>query len=353
MVSPSFPRSHPPLRRAATSFTDEQLMAQVRAGADSAFTTLVERYLSRVVSEVVRYLGSREDAEDIAQETFVRLYTCRAKYRAIGRFSGWLFTIAANLARSELRRRQSAPPQQSLDSLRDSPDNADSSAVDAGAMTDRDAEHREIDHILDVAVSHLPRVYGEALVLRDRDELSYEEIGARLRVPGGTVRSRISRARRLMKWELSPFLSPSAGPCILQQAHRSGLLVLVVDDDPITRSFMAAALRMDGISVVEAEDAPSALKAARGSERYIDALVTDIVMPGDNGVALALRLRRFLPELEVMFVSAYVEGALDSPRSSVHESTFLRKPFTAEVLRGALATMLELREERRVAANLP
>ena len=186
--------------------TDEELMLQVMDGSEGAFGGLVDRYSQRVLNTIYRYIGDRHRSEDLTQEVFLRVHLHRKNYKPGGKFSAWLFTIAVNLAKNEIRSRVRHRGTQSLDHLQEISGDAELALVDRGRRPDRKAEDAELQGAVAEAVAELPESYREAVVLRDLEGLSYEEISEILNVPGGTVRSRINRARQLLKKKLLPYL---------------------------------------------------------------------------------------------------------------------------------------------------
>jgi RNA polymerase sigma-70 factor (ECF subfamily) len=192
--------------RQVVSLSDEDLMAEAAEGDERAFTELVGRYRSRVVNLVSRLLNDREASDDISQEVFVRVYLHRKNYRRGAKFSTWLFTIAANLAKNEIRRRKRRRNWTSLDELQEQLHDSSLQLMDPRANRESDVESRELSGMVGSAISTLPERYRLALVLRDIEGLAYEEIANVLRIPGGTVRSRINRARLMLKRKLAPML---------------------------------------------------------------------------------------------------------------------------------------------------
>ena len=184
--------------------TDEDLMARTAEGDDRAFTQLVKRYQSRVFNLVSRLLNDREASDDICQEVFVRVHLHRKNYRRGAKFSTWLCTMAANLAKNEIRRRKRRRNWSSLDQLQENLNDSSLQLMDQKANRERDVEVRQLQGIVGEAIALLPERYRTALVLRDIDGLAYEEIAQVLGIPGGTVRSRINRARMMLKRRLEP-----------------------------------------------------------------------------------------------------------------------------------------------------
>ena len=188
------------------SLSDEDLMARAALDDDQAFTELVRRYQSRVVHLVSRLLNDRQVSEDIAQEVFVRVHLHRRNYRTGSKFSTWLFTIAANLAKNEIRRRKRRRNWSSLDEMEEKLKDASLQFADPRANKEDDLEKEQLSGVVGQAITTLPERYRIALVLRDIEGLAYEEIGMALKIPGGTVRSRINRARLMLKKKLEPWL---------------------------------------------------------------------------------------------------------------------------------------------------
>jgi RNA polymerase sigma-70 factor, ECF subfamily len=192
--------------RQVISLSDEDLMAEAAEGNERAFTELVNRYKSRVVNLVSRLLNDREASDDICQEVFVRVFLHRKNYRRGAKFSTWLFTIAANLAKNEIRRRKRRRNWTSLDEMQETLRDSSLQLMDPRANREGDVEVRQLQGIVGAAIATLPERYRMALVLRDIEGLAYEDIAQVLRIPGGTVRSRINRARLMLKKKLEPML---------------------------------------------------------------------------------------------------------------------------------------------------
>lgn len=193
---------------------DSLLVARVAQGDSAAFEVLLLRHQRAVVGYLVGLLGDRDEALDGAQEVFVRLFTRAEKYHPSGSFRAWLFRIATNVAidaiRSRRRRffgwtrrqKKSAEPARPLtDDLATIPD-ARAGALDG--MIDR-----ERAEVVRAAVQTLPAKYRAALVLRDLQDLSYEEVADALGIRVGTVKSRVNRARNLLREKLAPHVGES------------------------------------------------------------------------------------------------------------------------------------------------
>jgi len=185
--------------------SDEQLMLNVGQGDRNAFDELVRRYSSRMVNVAYQVLGDRELAEDVAQETFLRAYKSAARYRQISKFSTWLYTIALNLCRNELRRRKFKTYSLEGIAERDEDSKIRMDIPDEKTQPDLEMERREAGTLVRQALESLPEKFRAPLVLRDIQELTYEEISEILNLPEGTVKSRINRGRMRVKEILRPY----------------------------------------------------------------------------------------------------------------------------------------------------
>jgi RNA polymerase sigma-70 factor (ECF subfamily) len=181
---------------------DEALMENVVRGSEAAFATLVDRYRGRIINLVCRFISDRERAQEISQEVFLRVFVHRERYRPSGKFSTWIYTIAVNLAKNEIRRRVRARGVVSLDGLLEVTGDSSRFLSDHGPRPDRRVRQREIQEWVERAMARLPEKYREVIILRDLQQLAYEEIEEVLGIPGGTVRSRINRARAALQEQL-------------------------------------------------------------------------------------------------------------------------------------------------------
>lgn len=186
--------------------TDEDVMERCAMGSEAAFRVLVQRYRTRIMNLVCRFINDRDRAEEISQEVFLRVFRNRERYRKTGKFSTWIFTIAVNLTKNEIRSRVRHRGTFSLDALDEESGGQGVSFPDLNPLPDEDLNAAEIGRKVAEALGKIPARYREAVVLRDIEGLSYEEVGHILRIPGGTVRSRINRARLMLKERLRPHL---------------------------------------------------------------------------------------------------------------------------------------------------
>jgi RNA polymerase sigma-70 factor, ECF subfamily len=201
-----------PARPPVISLSDEDLMARVAEDDERAFPELVRRYQGRVTNLISRVLNDRESADDLAQEVFVRVFVHRRNYRRGSKFSTWLFTIAANLAKNEIRRRVRRRNWFSLDALQEQFQDSTIQLADKTEGRESRMEREQLQQEVGRAIATVPEKYRLSLVLRDIEGLAYEEIALVLNIPGGTVRSRINRARSMLKRKLQPLLRKEGAP---------------------------------------------------------------------------------------------------------------------------------------------
>ena len=182
-------------------------MLRYRDGDESAFPEIVRRYKDRLVSTVIRLVGDRDKAEDVVQETFLRVHRNAHRYKTIARFSTWVYTIALNIAKNEIRntRRRRTTSLWEIGPERDG-EGAAFDIPDDSERPDEALERRNLRDILERCIERLPQKYKTILVLRDVEGLSYEEIAEILKLPQGTVKSRMNRARLRFKELLEPLL---------------------------------------------------------------------------------------------------------------------------------------------------
>lgn len=188
---------------------DQQLVQRVQKGDKSAFDLLVLKYQHRVLKLVSRFVSDAAEAQDVAQEAFLKAYRALPSFRGDSAFYTWLYRIAINTAKNALVANRRRPVDFDLD-LQD-PDQYDRQArlkdVDTPEgvlLTD------EIRAVVERAMEQLPEDLRTAIVLREIEGLSYEEIAEAMDCPVGTVRSRIFRAREAIDKRLQPLLDGSA-----------------------------------------------------------------------------------------------------------------------------------------------
>ncbi len=172
-------------------YSDKELILRFQQGDELAYVELVNRYRDRLMNFVYRYVGTREEAEDIVQDTFVKLFQKKDYYRPISEFSTWIFTIASNLAKTELRKRK----RRKVSYLSQIGMEEKDFDIPVEDTTDEEMVGEFTESQIQNAIQSLQLHFRTALILRDIEELSYEEISKILDVPLGTIKSRINRAR--------------------------------------------------------------------------------------------------------------------------------------------------------------
>lgn len=178
--------------------SDEELISLFQKGKEAAFDELVYRYKDRIVNFLFRYTGNHETAEDLAQDTFIKLFRSKHLYKSIAKFSTWFYTIAINTAKTWLKN------EGRIDTI------SINLGFDEDGEKDFDIESRDItpddyanarieEYYIQKALSMLDDKFREIIILRDIQDLDYEEIAEITGLPIGTVKSRINRAREKLK----------------------------------------------------------------------------------------------------------------------------------------------------------
>ncbi len=178
------------------AISDKELMELIQAGDDKAFGLLVGRFQDRLLNFVGRIVTDRETAEELVQETFLRIFNQKTSYTPEYAVSTWIYTIALNLARSELRKRK-LRRYLSLDFIKEEADIELPAKINLKAVS--------LAPIIQQAIEKLPEDYRTAFVLCDIQRLPYQQIAEVMRVPVGTVKSRINRARSMLRDKLKPY----------------------------------------------------------------------------------------------------------------------------------------------------
>jgi RNA polymerase sigma-70 factor (ECF subfamily) len=185
--------------------SDQQLVERVQAGDKAAFDLLVRKYQHRVLKLVGRFVSDAAEAEDVAQEAFLKAYRALASFRGDSAFYTWLYRIAINTAKNALVSNRRRPVDFDLD-LQD-PEQYDRHArLKEGDTPEGVLLTEEIRNVVERAMEQLPEDLRTAIILRELEGLSYEEIAEAMDCPVGTVRSRIFRAREAIDRKLKPLL---------------------------------------------------------------------------------------------------------------------------------------------------
>ena len=189
-----------------TNESDHALIEAAKNGDETAFAVIVSRYRNPITNYLYRFLNDYEEAVDLAQETFVRVYFAIDRYHTDYAFSTYIYRIATNLAISELRKRK----RRTILSLTglfqtESDDTTEFQPTDPKALPDKDLIDDEQGRVIARAIATLPPKYRIPVILRDIEGRTYEEIASILELGLGTTKSRISRARGLLKEKLKNY----------------------------------------------------------------------------------------------------------------------------------------------------
>lgn len=183
-------------------YTDEMLISRFQSGDENAYVELVNRYKDKLTNFVFYFLKDEEHSEDIVQETFIRLYEKKHYYKEIAKFSTWIYTIARNLANTELRKKSRAKIMY-LSQIGNQKKDYDLKSSDPELNTN--IENEFLMKEIHAAIDKLPENYKSVIILRDIQGLDYEQISNIIGVPLGTVKSRINRARLQLQVDLMDF----------------------------------------------------------------------------------------------------------------------------------------------------
>ena len=183
-------------------YTDEMLISRFQSGDENAYIELVNRYKDKLTNFVFYFLKDEEHSEDIVQETFIRLYEKKHYYKEIAKFSTWIYTIARNLANTELRKK-SRTKIMYLSQMSNYKKDYDLKSSDP--ELNKNIENEFLMKEIHAAIDKLPENYKSVIILRDIQGLDYEQISNIIGVPLGTVKSRINRARLQLQVDLMNF----------------------------------------------------------------------------------------------------------------------------------------------------
>ena len=191
---------------AVENLSDHALIESVKNGDEAAFAEIVRRYRNPLTNYLYRFLNDYEEAVDLAQETFVRVYFAIARYHTEYAFSTYIYRIATNLAISEIRKRKRRRIL-SLTGLFQAEDESETEfqPPDQKPLPDANLIEDEQSRVIATAIAALPEKYRAPIVLRDIEGKSYEEVAQILELGLGTTKSRISRGRALLKEKLKQY----------------------------------------------------------------------------------------------------------------------------------------------------
>jgi len=184
---------------------DQTLVEQVQQGDKQAFDVLVLKYQNKIIQLVNRYVHDSDEARDVAQEAFIKAYRAIGRFRGDSAFYTWLYRIAINTAKNYLVASGRRPPRSDIDA-QDAEQYEGATGLKEYATPERLLLKDEIQAAIAEAIDDLPDDLRTAIILRELEGLSYEEIAQTMECPIGTVRSRIFRARDAIDTRLKPLL---------------------------------------------------------------------------------------------------------------------------------------------------
>jgi len=184
---------------------DEELVLRVQQGDKSAYDLLVIKYQHRIIQLVNRYIKDPSDAQDVAQEAFIKAYRALGNFRGESAFYTWLYRIAINTAKNYLMSRSRRSADAQVDVL-DAEQIEKAPQLQGMETPERQLLNEEIVETIKTAIAKLPEEMRVAIMLREFEGMSYEEIAEAMDCPVGTVRSRIFRAREAIDSKLTPLL---------------------------------------------------------------------------------------------------------------------------------------------------
>ncbi|HVT44480.1 MAG TPA: sigma-70 family RNA polymerase sigma factor [Thermoanaerobaculia bacterium] len=187
---------------------DRTLVATILEGDRDRFTELVIRYEKRIINYVYRITRNYEAAHDLAQEIFIKVYLALDRYDPKYQFSTWIFRIAQNASIDALRKRSLQEVSLTSSPSEGEQEGKEREFADEGVSPYRALSNKELSAAIDQAVELLPPDYRELIQLRHFAELSYDEIAEIKRIPLGTVKNKLFRARNLLKDALGDYVEP-------------------------------------------------------------------------------------------------------------------------------------------------
>jgi len=184
---------------------DQLLVEQVQKGDKRSFDLLIQKYQHRIVSLVSRYVSDSSEAQDVAQEAFIKAYRAIDRFRGDSAFYTWLYRIAINTAKNWIVAKNRRPPASDIDAV-DAEQYGMSSRLKEISTPESEMLREEIERTVYGTIADLPEDLRTAIMLREMDGMSYEEIATTMECPIGTVRSRIFRAREAIDEKLKPLV---------------------------------------------------------------------------------------------------------------------------------------------------
>jgi len=191
--------------RMSEAQVDQLLVERVQKGDMRAFDLLIKKYQHRIISLVARYVSDQSEAQDVAQEAFIKAFRAIDRFRGDSAFYTWLYRIAINTAKNWLVARKRRPPATDIDAADAEQYDMESRLKEQGTP-ENEMMREEIKRTVFDTISELPDDLRTAIMLREMEGMSYEDIALTMDCPIGTVRSRIFRAREAIDEKLKPLV---------------------------------------------------------------------------------------------------------------------------------------------------
>ncbi len=190
-------------------YSDEELVERSGAGAEESFRMLVERYQDRVYHIVYGIVGNKDEAEDLSQEVFLRVYRFLPRFKGKSKFYTWLYRLTVNVCLSARRKRKNEPNKivSLTDFSKHSHNPGETELADKSFSPLKILQNKEMAETIKSAINTLSEVLKSTFVLREFEELSYEELARVFRCSKGTIKSRLSRAREQLRGKIEPYLN--------------------------------------------------------------------------------------------------------------------------------------------------
>lgn len=195
-----------PVDAMSAAEVDKALVRRVQAGEAQAFNLLINKYQHKLIKLIGRFVHDPDEAQDVAQEAFIKAYRALQDFRGDSAFYTWLYRIAVNTAKNHLVARRRRPPAEDIDAS-DAERYESGGALQAQSSPEHELLTEEIGQTVAQAMAQLPEDLYTAITLRELEGLTYEQIAQAMDCPIGTVRSRIFRAREVVEKRLRPLLT--------------------------------------------------------------------------------------------------------------------------------------------------
>lgn len=194
------------------TYSDEQLVEKFKAGDKDSFRILVERYKSRVYNIIYGIMGNRDEAEDLSQEVFLNVYRFLHRFKEKSKFYTWLYRIAVNICLSARKKKNKSGSILSLSEISETDNTSRKMELtDESFSSQKKLEDMELARKIKSAINSLSEVLKTTFVLREFEDLSYQELAKVFQCSRGTIKSRLYRAREELRQKLKPYIGEKNG----------------------------------------------------------------------------------------------------------------------------------------------